>query len=230
MAQQLAWPSSTAAIEEHALEAAGALGAAGAVEGEWQMEAATAADDGQAGSSASASGSASSWALKESEWRRAATRHVPARSGRAREHAFNKRLGPAARKNAGIGSGNALGTELAQACFRANTRRCTNEQCDGLCDELWQRRGPEGERGLCAWCRTREPSFDRPKHLRAQITMAEQLRSGDRRLVFDAADGHQGERVWRWPEEAEVCAAEAATRRAESMLANPPKRGRPKRA
>jgi hypothetical protein len=55
--------------------------------------------------------------------------------------------------------------------------------------------------------------------------MAEQLRSGDRRLVFN-----QGECVWRWPEEAEVHAAEAATRRAEAMLANPPKRGRPRRA
>ena len=63
--------------------------------------------------------------------------HTPVRSGRQAEHTRLAGLGPAMRSNAGIGKGNARGTELGQADFRKATFVCGADGCNALVDLLW---------------------------------------------------------------------------------------------
>ena len=56
------------------------------------------------------------------------------------------------------------------------------------------------------------------------------LEAGTRRLVFYALDGEGGLRPFEWPRAAVEAAVKAARARVAYLRANPPRRGRPKRA
>jgi hypothetical protein len=173
---------------------------------------------------AAAVGGLEQWA----QWRRDAVRHTPARSGRSQVHADSRARGDCG-GNKGIGSGRALGTELAQVDFRRNTTRCVVRGCDALCDAHWLRRGEEEEHGLCAACRGAR-GVSRARQLVSQVRMAEAVESGERRLVeFRGLDADGRHIVWVLPDDAARMAASAARTRARIEEANPPARGRPRK-
>lgn len=159
-------------------------------------------------------------------WRVAAEPHAPARSGRHGEQADNRGRGVAARVNAGIGRGRAEGTELAQQDFRRNTTVCSTPGCDALSDEHWNRRRSDELAGKCGWC-LRRPKADRRAHLERQLRMASEVERGERRLVYYATGDRAVAMVW--PADAVAAGTAAARYRAHGMLANPPKRGRPRK-
>jgi len=158
-------------------------------------------------------------------WVAQSQRHVPARSGRHAEHAAERGRGPAARANAGIGTGFAKGTELAQRDFRMHTRRC--ESCGALEDEHWRRRR-DGD--ACGWCAGRRA--ERKRYIASQLRMAAALENGTRRLVTFTVEPKAGGGVqkvaWLMPREAVAVAVVQARARVAALLASPPRRGRPR--
>ena len=94
--------------------------------------------------------------------------HVPVRSGRQAEHARLAGMGPAMRPNAGIGKGNARGTELGQADFRRATFVCGADGCNALVDLLWHANNAKRRRRLNAKRRRRLLSMWGQPHAYAQ--------------------------------------------------------------
>ena len=157
-------------------------------------------------------------------WRRESALHVPARSGRQAVHAANRARGDGG-GNKGAGTGNALGTQLAQEDFRRDTERCGTEGCDALVDTHWARRGNASQLGKCAYCRGAR-GVSRKMQVYSQYQMACQLHNQERRLVFFEPGKQAAHQAWVYPIDAAVHAAALAIQRAEDMRDNPPKRGR----
>jgi len=116
--------------------------------------------------------------------------HVPARSGRHREHAQQRAMGSHARHNTGNGKGNARGTQLAQQDFRAATFTCDAAGCAALVDLHWARRqaGSGVPPGVGDGCTACGHGRARKQNLEGQYRMAAALENGERRLVY--RDGH----------------------------------------